>query len=85
MLAKGYEVHGIKRRASTFNTDRIDHLYQDPHESGSRLFLHFGDLSNSEQLTNLVYNIQPHDIYHFGAQSHVLVSFEMVDGVLYFD
>jgi len=59
LLSKGYEVHGLIRRASTFNTERIDHLYRDPHEKGVRLFLHYGDLSNSEQLTNLVYNIQP--------------------------
>ena len=65
------------RRASTFNSGRIDHLYKDPHEPGARLFLHYGDLSNSEQLTNLVYNIQPEEVYHLGAQSHVLVSFEM--------
>jgi len=77
LLSKGYEVHGLIRRASTFNTGRIDHLYQDPHESGVRLFLHYGDLSNSEQLTNLIYNIRPDEIYHLGAQSHVKVSFEM--------
>jgi len=76
-LSKGYEVHGLIRRASTFNTGRIDHLYQDPHEVGVRLFLHYGDLSNSEQLTNLIYNIRPDEIYHLGAQSHVKVSFEM--------
>ena len=77
LLSKGYEVHGLIRRASTFNTGRIDHLYQDPHESGVRLFLHYGDLSNSEQLTNLIYNVRPDEIYHLGAQSHVKVSFEM--------
>jgi GDPmannose 4,6-dehydratase len=77
LLAKGYEVHGIVRRASTFNTSRVDHLYQDPHQAGVKLFLHYGDLSNAEQLTNLVYNIQPDEIYHLGAQSHVRVSFEM--------
>jgi len=77
LLSKGCEVHGLIRRASTFNTGRIDHLYQDPHESGVRLFLHYGDLSNSEQLTNLIYNIRPDEIYHLGAQSHVKVSFEM--------
>jgi GDPmannose 4,6-dehydratase len=77
LLSKGYEVHGLIRRASTFNTNRIDHLYQDPHEAGVRLFLHYGDLSNSEQLTNLIYNIRPDEIYHLGAQSHVKVSFEM--------
>jgi GDPmannose 4,6-dehydratase len=77
LLSKGYEVHGLIRRASTFNTGRIDHLYQDPHEPGVKLFLHYGDLSNSEQLTNLIYNIRPDEIYHLGAQSHVKVSFEM--------
>jgi GDPmannose 4,6-dehydratase len=77
LLAKGYQVHGLIRRASTFNTDRIDHLYQDPHETDVRLRLHYGDLSNSEQLTNLIYNIRPDEIYHLGAQSHVKVSFEM--------
>ena len=65
------------RRASTFNTSRIDHLYHDPHEPAARLFLHYGDLANSEQLTNLVYNIEPDEVYHLGAQSHVQVSFEM--------
>ncbi len=77
LLGKGYEVHGLIRRASTFNTGRIDHLYQDPHEEGARLFLHYGDLADSGQLTNLIYNIQPEEIYHLGAQSHVMVSFEM--------
>lgn len=77
LLAKGYEVHGLIRRASTFNTRRIDHIYQDPHEPNARLFLHYGDLSNAEQLTNLIYNLQPNEIYHLGAQSHVKVSFEM--------
>lgn len=77
LLSKGYEVHGLIRRASTFNTGRIDHLYQDPHEPDVRFFLHYGDLSNSEQLTNVIYNIQPDEIYHLGAQSHVKVSFDM--------
>jgi GDPmannose 4,6-dehydratase len=76
LLSKGYEVHGIVRRASTFNTRRIDHIYQDPHAPGVRLFLHYGDLSSSDQLTNLIYNLQPEEIYHLGAQSHVMVSFE---------
>jgi GDPmannose 4,6-dehydratase len=76
LLAKGYEVHGLIRRASTFNTDRIDHIYQDPHELGARFFLHYGDLSNSEQLVNLIYNLKPDEIYHLGAQSHVRVSFD---------
>jgi GDPmannose 4,6-dehydratase len=77
LLSKGYEVHGLIRRASTFNTHRVDHLYRDPHEPDVRFFLHYGDLSNSEQLTNLIYNIQPEEIYHLGAQSHVKVSFDM--------
>jgi GDPmannose 4,6-dehydratase len=77
LLSKGYEVHGLIRRASTFNTGRIDHLFQDPHEPSPRLHLHYGDLSNSEQLTNVIYNIRPDEVYHLGAQSHVKVSFEM--------
>jgi GDPmannose 4,6-dehydratase len=77
LLHKGYEVHGLIRKSSTFNTDRIDHIYQDPHDPSARLFLHYGDLTNSEQLTNLIYNVRPDEIYHMGAQSHVLVSFEM--------
>jgi len=77
LLYKGYEVHGLIRRSSTFNTSRIDHLYQDPHLPGIRLFLHYGDLSDSGQLTNIIYNIQPDEIYHLGAQSHVRVSFDL--------
>ncbi len=77
LLSKGYEIHGLIRRSSTFNTDRIDHLYQDPHISGTKLFLHYGDLSDSEQLTNIIYNIKPDEIYHLGAQSHVRVSFDL--------
>lgn len=77
LLSKGYEVHGLIRRASTFNTARIDHIYQDAHEPNVRLFLHYGDLSSGEQLTNLIYNIKPDEVYHLGAQSHVKVSFEM--------
>ena len=77
LLSKGYEVHGLIRRASTFNTERIDHLYQDPHNPNARLFLHYGDLSDSGQITNLIYNIQPDEIYHLAAQSHVRVSFDM--------
>lgn len=77
LLSKGYEVHGIIRRASTFNTNRIDHIYKDPHARGVKLHLHYGDLSDSSQLTNLVYNIRPDEIYHLGAQSHVRVSFDM--------
>ena len=77
LLKKGYEVHGIIRRASTFNTDRIDHIYQDPHFPDARLYLHYGDLSVSGQMTDLIYNIKPDEIYHLGAQSHVRVSFDM--------
>ena len=77
LLSKDYEVHGLIRRVSTFNTQRIDHLYVDPHAAGARLFLHYGDLSDSSQLADLVYSIQPDEIYHEGAQSHVRVSFDM--------
>ncbi len=77
LFSKGYEVHGLIRRASTFNTRRIDHIYVDPHMKGARVFLHYGDLSDAGQLTNLIYNIQPDEIYHLGAQSHVKVSFEI--------
>jgi GDPmannose 4,6-dehydratase len=77
LLAKGYEVHGLVRRSSTFNTRRIDHLYVDPHEAGARFFLHYGDLCDSGQLSHLIYNLQPEEIYHLGAQSHVRVSFDM--------
>jgi GDPmannose 4,6-dehydratase len=77
LLSRGYEVHGLMRRASTFNTGRINHLYIDPHVSGVKLLLHYGDLSDAGQLTNVVYNIQPDEIYHLGAQSHVRVSFDM--------
>jgi len=77
LLSKGYEVHGLIRRASTFNTGRIDHIYTDPHIPGTRLFLHYGDLSDAGQLTNLIYNIQPDEVYHLAAQSHVRVSFDM--------
>ncbi len=77
LLEKGYEVHGIIRRASTFNTSRIDHLYNDPHISGTRLFLHYGDLSDSLNLTRLIDRIGPGEIYHLGAQSHVRVSFDI--------
>jgi len=77
LLDKGYEVHGIIRRASTFNTKRIDHIYSDPHESDARLFMHFGELSDSEQISNLIYNLKPDEIYHLGAQSHVRVSFDI--------
>ncbi len=77
LLSKGYEVHGMIRKSSTFNTDRIDHIYVDPHVPQARLFLHYGDLSNGEQLTNLIYNVRPEEVYHLGAQSHVKVSFDM--------
>jgi len=77
LLAKGYEVHGMIRKASTFNTERIEHIYQDPHDPAARLFLHYGDLTNAEQLTNLIYNVRPDEIYHLGALSHVKVSFEI--------
>jgi GDPmannose 4,6-dehydratase len=79
LLSKGYEVHGIIRRSSTFSTSRIDHIYVDPHESGARLFLHYGDLSDSTQLTNLIYSVRPDEIYHLGAQSHVRVSFDTAE------
>ena len=77
LLSKHYEVHGLVRRSSAFNTGRIDHIYTDPHIPGTRLFLHYGDLSDSGQLSNLIYNIRPEEIYHLGAQSHVKVSFDM--------
>jgi len=76
LLSKGYEVHGIKRRASSFNTDRIDHLYQDPHEPNKNFYLHYGDLSDSSNLIRLMQEIQPDEVYNLGAQSHVAVSFE---------
>lgn len=76
LLEKGYEVHGIKRRSSLFNTDRIDHLYQDPHKEGTKLFLHYGDLTDSMNLTRLIQEIRPDEIYNLGAMSHVKVSFE---------
>jgi GDPmannose 4,6-dehydratase len=77
LLAKGYQVHGIIRRASTFNTGRIDHLYQDPHINGVNLFLHYGDIADSTNLIKLLYRIQPDEIYHLAAQSHVRVSFDI--------
>ena len=76
LLNKGYEVHGIKRRASSFNTDRIDHLYQDPHEKEQNFILHYGDLTDSMNLVRIIQQIQPDEIYNLGAQSHVAVSFE---------
>jgi GDPmannose 4,6-dehydratase len=77
LLEKGYEVHGLIRRSSTFNTSRIDHIYQDPHEKNTRLFLHYGDLIDGVGLTNLIREIKPSEVYNLGAQSHVQVSFTM--------
>src|SRR6201990_1970216 len=76
LLKKGYEVHGVKRRASLFNTDRIDHLYHDPHEPNVKFKLHYGDLTDSTNLIRLIQEIQPDEIYNLAAQSHVKVSFE---------
>lgn len=76
LLEKGYEVHGIKRRASSFNTQRIDHIFQDPHEPNPKLKLHYGDLSDSSNLTRILQEVQPDEVYNLGAQSHVAVSFE---------
>jgi len=76
LLDKGYEVHGIIRRSSSFNTERIDHLYQDPHDTDVRLFLHYGDLTDGSNISRLIEKIQPDEIYNLGAQSHVQVSFE---------
>jgi GDPmannose 4,6-dehydratase len=77
LLEKGYEVHGIVRRSSSFNTDRIDHLYHDPHEQGVRLFTHYGDLADATALVKLLYELQPDEVYNLGAQSHVRVSFDI--------
>ena len=76
LLEKGYEVHGIKRRSSLFNTDRIDHLYQDPHDKSPKFFLHHGDLTDSSSLIRIIQEVQPDEIYNLAAQSHVAVSFE---------
>jgi GDPmannose 4,6-dehydratase len=76
LLSKGYEVHGLIRRSSSFNTSRIDSIYLDPHDPHAQLFLHYGDLSDSEQIANVMYNIRPDEVYHLGAQSHVRVSFD---------
>ena len=76
LLEKDYEVHGIRRRSSLFNTDRIDHLYQDPHLSGTRMFLHYGDLTDTSSLVRIIQQVQPDEIYNLAAQSHVAVSFE---------
>lgn len=77
LLAKGYEVHGVVRRSSTFNTERIDHIYRDPHERGVHLYLHYGDLSDGSSLQSIVGTVQPDEIYNLGAQSHVRVSYEI--------
>ena len=79
LLAKGYEVHGVKRRSSSFNTERVDHLYQDPHKSGTRFFMHYGDLTDSTNMIRLVQETQPDEIYNLAAQSHVQVSFETAE------
>jgi GDPmannose 4,6-dehydratase len=79
LLAKGYEVHGILRRASTFNTDRIDHLYRDPHDPDARLFLHYGDLTDGSSLRRILHKVNPEEVYNLGAQSHVKVSFEQAE------
>ena len=76
LLEKGYQVHGIKRRSSLFNTQRVDHIYQDPHVQNSRFRLHYGDLSDSSNLTRILRDIEPDEVYNLGAQSHVAVSFE---------
>src|SRR5579883_1508804 len=77
LLAKGYEVHGVLRRASLFNTDRIDHIYHDPHLPGARLTLHYGDLSDGTALRRVLEKVQPDEVYNLAAQSHVKVSFEV--------
>ncbi len=77
LLAKGYEVHGMIRRSSSFNTQRVDHLYQDPHIMGVRLFLHYGDLEDASRLSKLLYDLKPDEVYHLGAQSHVRISFDV--------
>lgn len=79
LLSKGYHVHGLMRRASSFNTGRLDAIYQDPHDSGQRLFLHYGDLSDGVGLVNLIHQVKPDEVYNLGAQSHVMVSFETPD------
>lgn len=77
LLSKGYEVHGLVRRSSSFNRSRIDHIFVDPHEPDARFFLHYGDLGDSEQIANIIYNVKPDEVYHLGAQSHVRVSFDI--------
>ena len=76
LLEKGYDVHGIVRRSSTFNTSRLDHIYRDPHETDARLHLHYGDLTDGQNMTNLALDVEPDEIYNLGAQSHVRVSFD---------
>ena len=80
LISKGYEVHGIIRRASTFNTGRLDHLYRDLHDSGVKLFLHYGDLTDSSNLTRILQEKQPDEVYNLGAQSHVAFSFGRCQG-----
>src|SRR5439155_27069942 len=82
LLEKGYEVHGIIRRASTFNTSRIDHLYADPHINGVRMFLHYGDLSDSVSLVKLLYELKPDEFYHLGEISHFRVSFVLLEYIV---
>lgn len=77
LISKGYEVYGLIRRASTFNTGRVEHIYQDPHDPHRTLNLHYGDMSDSEQISNIIYNVQPDEVYNLAAQSHVRVSFDM--------
>ena len=77
LLKKKYEVHGVKRRSSSFNTSRIDHIYQDPHESNRRFVLHYGDVTDSISVNNIINKIKPHELYNLAAQSHVAVSFEV--------
>src|SRR3954464_8489290 len=79
LLSKGYDVHGVKRRSSSFNSARIDHLYQDPHERAVRLFLHYGDMTDATNLIRIVQEVQPDEIYNLAAQSHVHVSFETAE------
>ena len=76
LLEQGYEVHGIKRRASSFNTQRVDHIFEDPHTDNARFMLHYGDLTDSSNLTRILQEVQPDEVYNLGAQSHVAVSFE---------
>ena len=85
LLQRGYTVHGIKRRSSSFNTARIDHLYHDPHEKGVPFHLHYGDLTDATNLIRLVQEIQPDELYNLGAQSHVRVSFDVPEGALLAD